>query len=179
MICVGMLGIAKMQSLSLSNRTTSRQRALAAFEAAGLAAAMHVDRDYWAIAIPAGFSATVNPPPQAPVIASTDGALAAQANADLGNLGACFGTSGGGPACGPLPLAAFDLARWTASLQALLPNPQATINCPNLGGPPSCTIQITWSETAVAMTQQEAQRQAATGATAQFQTPTYLLYVEP
>jgi len=78
-----------------------------------------------------------------------------------------------------LLIAAFDLARWTASLQALLPNPQATINCPNLGGPPSCTIQITWSETAVAMTQQEAQQQVATGATAQFQTPTYLLYVEP
>ena len=177
-ICVGLLGIAKMQSLSLSNMTTSRQRALAAFEAAGLAAAMHVDRDYWATSIPAGFSATVNPA-QAPVIASTDGALAAQANADLGNLGACFGTTGGGSMCVPLNLAAFDLARWTASLQALLPNPQATINCPNLGGPPSCTIQITWSETAVAMTQQEAQQQVATGATAQFQTPTYLLYVEP
>jgi type IV pilus assembly protein PilV len=176
-ICVGLLGIAKMQSLSLSNMTTSRQRALAAFEAAGLAAAMHVDRDYWA-ATPAGFSATVNPA-QAPVIGSTDGALAAQANADLENLGACFGTSGGGPMCVPLNLAAFDLARWSASLRALLPNPQATISCPNLGGPPSCTIQISWSETAVAMTQQEAQQQAATGGNAQFQTPTYLLYVEP
>jgi len=177
-ICVGLLGIAKMQSLSLSNMTTSRQRALAAFEAAGLAAAMHVNRDYWAGTAP-GFTVTVNPA-AAPVIASSDAALAALAGADLGNLNACVGTSGGGALCTPaLNLAAYDLARWTTSLQGLLPNPQAAINCPGVAGPPSCTIQISWSETAVAMTQQEAQQQAATGNTALFQTPTYLLYVEP
>ena len=40
-ICVGLLGIAKMQALALSNTTTSRLRALAAIEAAGLASAMN------------------------------------------------------------------------------------------------------------------------------------------
>jgi type IV pilus assembly protein PilV len=181
-ICVGLLGIAKMQSLSLSNMTTSRQRALAAFEAAGLAAAMHVDRDYWTQTL-AGFNLTVAANQgAAPAIGSTDAALAAQATADLGNLNACVGTAAGGPACTPVLLAAYDVARWATSLQGLLPNANAVISCPNaagVGAPPSCTIQITWSETAVAMTTQEAQQQAAVGNTALFQTPTYLLYIEP
>jgi len=47
-ICVGMLGIAKMQALSLSNTTTARLRSLAAIEAASLASAMHSNRQYWA-----------------------------------------------------------------------------------------------------------------------------------
>jgi hypothetical protein len=62
----------------------------------------------------------------------------------------------------------------------VLPNPAATITCASnvTGTPPSCTIKIQWSETAVAITQQAAQQQGAAGA-AQFEIPTYLLYVEP
>jgi type IV pilus assembly protein PilV len=188
-ICVGLLGIAKMQALALSNMTTSRLRALAAFEAAGLAGAMHSNRDYWA-ATPANFTVTVNPS-AAPVIASSDAALSAQASADYtagagaGNgatgLNACVGTNGGLVACTPVNLAAYDVARWAASLKGLLPSPTAAISCPNVAGgtiPTSCTIQISWTETAVSMTQQEAQQQAA-GNVGQFETPTYLVYVEP
>ena len=47
-ICVGLLGIAKLQALMLSNTGTSRMRALAALEASSIAATMHADRDYWA-----------------------------------------------------------------------------------------------------------------------------------
>jgi len=43
----GLLGIAKMQALSLSNSTTSRQRCVAAIEAAGLASGMHSNASYW------------------------------------------------------------------------------------------------------------------------------------
>jgi len=176
-ICVGLLGIAKMQSLSLSNMTTSRLRSLAAFEAAGLAAAMHTNRDYWTVTTPA--TITVNPV-AAPVIASSDAALSAQATADLGNLNACANPGGVVPACTPINLAAYDLARWTASLEGLLPNPTAAISCPPVVGanPVNCTIQISWSETAVATTKQEAQYQAA-GNIGQFERPFYLLYVEP
>jgi type IV pilus assembly protein PilV len=175
-ICVGLLGIAKMQSLSLSNMTTSRLRSLAAFEAAGLAAAMHTNRDYWVTTTPA--TITVNPA-VIPVIASSDGALAAQASADLGNLNACV-NPGAVPACTPINLAAYDLARWVNSLKGLLPNPTAAISCPPVVGsaPTNCTIQITWGETAVAMTKQEAQYQAANNV-GQFERPSYLLYVEP
>jgi type IV pilus assembly protein PilV len=200
-ICVGLLGVAKMQALALSNMTTSRLRALAAFEAAGLAAAMHSNRSYWANT-PANFTITVNPA-SVPVIASSDGALSAQASADYaagpgaGNgatgLNACVGTAAGVAVCATaVDLAAYDLARWTYSLGGpgvgLLPNPTASINCPNnvAGIPTSCTIQITWTEQAVSVTAQAAGVGAATCTAANgggegncFENPSYLLYVEP
>jgi len=166
-ICVGMLGIAKMQALALSNTTTSRMRALASLEAASLAAAMHSNRLYWSAAAPA--SVTVVPT----AIASTDANMAAQAGVDLGNLPACVGTLAGGVQCTPSNLAAYDLANWATDLGALLPNPSATILCPPaVNGPVSCTIQITWTEHAVRVNAQAI-------VTGQFATPTYTLYVEP
>src|SRR5689334_6960443 len=76
-ICVGLLGIAKMQALALSNTTTARMRSLAALEAASLAAAMHSNRQYWGNTPPASLTLTQV------AIASSDGALAGQAAADL------------------------------------------------------------------------------------------------
>jgi type IV pilus assembly protein PilV len=182
-ICVGLLGIAKMQALSLSNSTTSRMRSLAAIEGASLAAAMHSNRQYWANTAPT--TVTVNPG----VIASTDAALAAAATADLTNLTACFGAPGTTAKCAALPLAALDLARWSTSLNALLPPPpapnsMATISCPPVAGAPtSCTIQISWGEKAVAVNQQQTaaatSAQCLASATGCFQVPTYTLYVEP
>ena len=189
-ICVGLLGIAKMQALALSSSNTSRLRSLAAIEAAGLAAAMHSNREYWAGNTP---PATITVNAQAnPQIQSSDAALQAAAGADLAQgssnpiVGPCVGVNNGIAACPPagnpgLTLAAFDFARWAASLTALLPNPQSTITCvvaPGNTQPVSCTIQITWSEKAVAMTQQEAQQQAL-NPNAQFEQPVYFLYVEP
>jgi type IV pilus assembly protein PilV len=170
-ICVGLLGIAKMQALALSNTSTSRLRSLAALEAASLAAAMHSNRQYWANVPPANVTLAAGP-----AIASSDGALAAQATADMGNLTACVGNNSGISVCNALQLAAYDVANWTTDLNALLPNPTATIACPPVAGlvPPSCTIQISWTERAVAMNQQ-----AAAVAGGQFATPTYTLYVEP
>ena len=168
-ICVGLLGIAKLQALSLSNTTTSRLRALAAIEAASLASSMHSNREYWG-----------NPPDTVTVagttITSSDGALQAAAGATNAST-ACIGSSAGGAACQPVPLAAFDLVRWSNSLAALLPNPTAAISCQPIpgGGPASCTIQVSWTEKAVAVNAQEANA----AANAQFQTPTYMLYVEP
>ena len=163
-ICVGMLGIAKMQALSLANTTTARLRSLAAIEAASLASAMHSNRQYWAnTALPfnAALSATG-------VNTSSDGALAVQATADLGNLTACFGIQ-----CAALPLAAFDLARWTTNMTGMLPNPTANISCPanpGVNAPPSCTITVSWNERSVGVNQQE---------TVALALPTYTLYVEP
>jgi type IV pilus assembly protein PilV len=172
-ICVGLLGIAKMQALSLSNSTTSRMRSLAAIEAASLASAMHSNRQYWANTAPV--TVTVNPG----AITSTDAALTAAVTAT--NPGACLGAPGTISQCAALPLAAYDLGRWNTSLNGLLPpppapTPMATISCPPVAGTPtSCTIQISWGERAVAVNQQE----TAAAANAQFQVPTYTLYVEP
>jgi type IV pilus assembly protein PilV len=171
-ICVGLLGIAKMQALALSNSNTSRLRSLAALEAASLAAAMHTNQLYWSVNAPQ--TVTLN----AGAIASSDAVLATQATLDLANLGACVGTT-----CAPRQLAAYDLANWVSSLALLLPNPSASILCqPVAGVPASCTIQISWTEKAVAMNQQEAAQSAATQGTAnaaQIENPTYQLYVQP
>ena len=62
-ICIGLLGIAKMQAMALSNTNMSRQRSLAAIEAASIAASMHSNRQYWAgtIVTPFNVSITGNP----------------------------------------------------------------------------------------------------------------------
>jgi len=185
-ICVGLLGVAKLQALALSNMTTSRLRALAAFEAAGLAAAMHSNQSYWA-SQPGNFAPIVFSPLATPKFTSADANLSNQASNDYlagmatGGSTACVGTLGGGPLCGnSTNLAAYDLARWGYSLTQLLPNPTATINCPvaPANTPVSCSIEITWTEKAVAMTAQEATQQAA-GNNGLFEIPTYWLYVQP
>jgi type IV pilus assembly protein PilV len=185
---IGLLGIAKMQALALSNTSTSRLRALAAIQAAGLAAAMHSNREYWAGATPP-VTTSFNAGGSGQFL-STDAALQAAANAALpvglntpDAVQTCVGTANAAAVCGGVAgvanLAAFDLARWAASLNALLPNPQSTISCPVIAaGPPSCTIVISWSEKAVAVNQQEAQAEAANGSS-NIEQPSYLLYVEP
>jgi len=186
-ICVGLLGIAKLQALSLSNTTTSRLRALAAIQVASVAAAMHSNRQYWGNTPPDTVIVT------AAAITSTDGALQTQATNDLTGPSkpsdVCVGTAGSGAKCNTLQLAAFDLARWGVSLAALLPNPTATIRCPPTlgGGPASCTVQITWIEQAVSVNQQEAaatvnqvnQTLCDNNNKPLFQCPSYMVYVEP
>ncbi|TLY62557.1 MAG: prepilin-type N-terminal cleavage/methylation domain-containing protein [Gammaproteobacteria bacterium] len=76
-ICVGLLGIAKLQALSLSNTTTSRLRALAAIQVASVAAAMHSNRQYWGNTPPNTVTVTGT------AITSTDPALQTQATTDL------------------------------------------------------------------------------------------------
>lgn len=186
-ICVGLLGIAKMQSLALSNTTVSRQRALAAFEAASMASAMHANINYWSGTVPANFQLSITSTPVVTVTVPADAVLQADIIADLAQVpspNACIATAGGAAMCGDpqgRALAAFDVARWWAnSVSPLLPNPSASIQCSQLAGaaaPMSCQIQITWSEKAVAMNSQEAGQ--ANQANVQFQTPTYTLYVQP
>src|SRR5262249_42974174 len=160
---------AKMQALALSSTTTSRLRALAALQAAGLASAMHSNRQYWAGGTPPA-TTTFNAGGSGQ-FASTDAVLQAAANRALpvglttpDSIQTCVGTANAAATCGGVAgaanLAAFDLARWAASLNALLPNPQSTISCAFVAGgpaPPSCTIAISWSERAVAINQQEVQ----------------------
>ena len=189
-ICIGMLGIAKMEALALSNSNNSRLRALAAIEAASLAAAMHANRDYWAKTPPQ--NVTLNPT-NSPVISSTDGTLQTQAGTYLTTATltalpastACVGTSAGAAMCANnISLAAFDVLNWYGSLTNLLPSSTASISC--FGGPPaSCTIRITWGERYMAMGGTGAAGSAEQGGVATatsgpaFAAPTYMLYVEP
>jgi hypothetical protein len=54
----------------------------------------------------------------------------------------------------------------------LLPGSFSTITCTTVGIPVTCTIQIQWTENAVAINAQQTNINA-------LQAPTYVLYVQP
>jgi type IV pilus assembly protein PilV len=149
-ISVGLLGLAKMQALSLSSTNTARLRSLAAIEAASLASAMHANRAYWA---------TVGT-----AITSSDGGLVGATDCSL---------SGGASPCSPTQLAASDLNEWVTNFAGLFPAGNAAITCTAVTTPLSCTIQIGWTENVVSRTQQ------TTGSASVLQTQAYLLSVQP
>lgn len=163
-IAVGLLGIGKMQALAIASTSSARMRSLAAIEAASMAAAMHADRDYWDATPPLTTTVTGTA-----VTSSTAGFPAANANCLDGSTGATL-------PCTTTELASYDLEQWALALNQLLPSAKVTISCPNATPPLTCTIQISWSENAVAINTTEA---ADVSTSEQFDTPTYTLYVEP
>jgi len=175
-ICVGLLGIAKMQALALSSSNIARQRSMAAFLAASLASAMHSNRTFWASATAAADSPIT--------ITSWNGTVAPAAVTAGATTGSCIGGVNGLAMCGgnagAQVLAGFDILRWSQTVSSLLPNAVTTINCPGAVQPASCTIQMTWTEQTVMTNSQQTN---ATGAgqvnNGQFEQPTYTLYVEP
>ena len=164
---VGLLGIAKMEALALATTATSNRRSIAALEASSLANSMHLNRGFWESGAASGIQvsitgATVTNPPGGVI-----------ADCDFSN----------GTPCSAQGLASYDLNAWAVNLQQLLPNDVATVQC-NASTPLECSIQIQWSEQAVAMYSAQAQTAstAATetaGTSAAIQNPTYTLYVEP
>jgi hypothetical protein len=74
-------------------------------------------------------------------------------------------------------MASYDLTNWALSAQSMLPSYVATILCPlpPANYPLTCTITLTWTENTVAA---NAQGNQGAGVAA-FQTPTYILYVQP
>jgi type IV pilus assembly protein PilV len=167
---VGLLGIAKMEALALATTATSSRRSIAALEASSLAASMHLNRGFWESAAASNIQITI--------------AGTTVTNLPGGAAPVCDYSGGGPPApCSAQGLAAYDLQAWANALFLVLPNDAATVQC-NTSTPLECSIQIQWSEQAVAL--YSAQAQAASTATtetngtsAAFQNPTYTLYVEP
>jgi type IV pilus assembly protein PilV len=153
---VGLLGIAKMQALALSNTAVASTRSLAAIEASSLAASMHANRGYWSSSL------------VAPAI-QIQGATVSAAVGPSVDCAAAY--------CTPASLAAYDLQKWTAAaLQILPPDYQANIACAATDTPPNCTIKIQWNEKSVALNQ-NGLAQANTGIAINL--PKYELYVEP
>ena len=190
-ICIGLLGIAKLQAMSLSNNTMSRQRALAAIEAASLAASMHSNRNYWAgPTVTTGLNVVLTGPlGTATGTVTGDPTLRASRSLDLpaASPASCIGNGGVLPACpAPADLAAFDLARWwNNEVVVQLPSPTGTINCPvvppGVQAPVSCTIVISWTEKSVGLNSQEAKQEAnkPAGGASTNENPSLKLYVEP
>ncbi|MFI4867931.1 MAG: type IV pilus modification protein PilV [Steroidobacterales bacterium] len=163
-ISIGLLGIAKLQAVALSNTGTAGKRSLAAVEAASIASAMHADRAYWSLGT-APVTTTIQ---AATISASTDGNLTSGVDCSVV----------ANQPCTPVRMAAYDLTTVAQSLQSVLPNYLGTIGCTQATGttPTVCTITLTWAESAAASNTQSVQQGATLAA---IQKPAYVLYVEP
>ena len=154
-ISIGLLGIAKMQAVSLNSTRNSNSRSLAALFGASMASAMYANQAYWR-----------NGPPASTVTVTktvlSDATLA-------GNLVDCTAA-----ACTPAQLASNDLRDWGTTLGALLPNGSGQINCQQpAGAPVTCNVQVLWNEKLVAL------NAAAVASTNAASTQTFVLLVEP
>jgi type IV pilus assembly protein PilV len=159
-ICVGLLGIAKLQALMLSNAGASRMRSLAALEASSIAATMHADRDYWAVSPPT--STTIDDTVANEGITSSDTTLETSPDCSFGGADA---------PCTWVKLAAYDLQTWKTDMFSTLQGSTSKILCRTNVGVVSCTVTISWQEhTGVANTQE---------ALNTFQSQTYQLVVNP
>ncbi|HXI47708.1 MAG TPA: type IV pilus modification protein PilV [Steroidobacteraceae bacterium] len=159
-VAVGLLGLAKMESLALSSTSVAGSRSIAAIQASSLAAAMHANPGYWAAgAAPATTS-----------ISHIGGVLTIT---DPGLRTAATCLTAGTASCVPGAMAAYDVQQWAAALNAVLPGYLATVNCTvTVGIPVTCTIQIQWSENAVAGNSKQTNM-------AGLNQPTYTLFVQP
>lgn len=166
-ISVGLLGIAKMQALAISNTGNSRVRALAALEAAGLASAMQADRLYWTTVPTVGndLTATIS---RATVTKASDSTLSTV------TANGCNSPT----VCTVAQMAAFDLQNWATNLNSVIPNETASIDCnlPSATSYVTCTITVSWTENLV--NSNSAQQINSTVQTA-LATPTYVLIVQP
>jgi type IV pilus assembly protein PilV len=180
-ISIGLLGIAKMQALALSNTNGGRLRALAAIEAASLASAMEAERNYWGnltvtenvtVSSAAG-SATVTSP-QDTTLAGTV-TCPASASAAATTMTSCTGTvtciSTATP-CNAQKMAAYDLQQWAGRLQEIMgTSASASVICTATTPPVSCQITVNWAEQTVNSNTSEA------GGTMGI--PSYTLFVNP
>ncbi len=164
-IAVGMLGIAKMHAIALSGTGSAGTRSLIAIEAAGLAASLHANRDYWA----------------------TTSQLVTNVNVSGGSASVdVFPTTQDcSSSCTSTQMAAYDLQTFGAALAQIVPAANANISCQNGVPPQSCTITITWLENFAGLdaATSSAAISSATVSSAPtsnlLQQPQYTLYVEP
>jgi len=162
-VSIGLLGLAKMESLALASEDVSGARTIAAMQASSLAAMMHADRGYWG-----NTSVTASAVVTGGAVGSTY--YVTDANLNYAASPSCTGTS----TCSTVQLAANDLYNWGSGLQTLLPGYQATITCTPLvaAAPVTCMITVSWVENAIAANAQQTSMSTLPG-------PSYTLNVEP
>lgn len=161
-ISIGLLGVAKLNALSIGNSRVSGSRSLAAIYMGSLSAAMHANGRYWQMP---GSTATGTLFLTGSTLTG-DSALAAQ-NTD------CAWSSGNPlPSCKPLQMASHDLRAWGSSLQQL-PSGTGSVLCTN-GTPVTCVITVSWAEKYIA-----SNAAGAGGAARQTATQTLSAVVQP
>jgi type IV pilus assembly protein PilV len=157
-VSIGLLGLAKMESLALSSTSVAGSRALAAIQAASMASAMHANNSYWGAGLaPASTTIYYDSTPALQI-----------SDPGLQTVATC--TTPGTGSCTPGQMAAYDVQQWAAALKAVLPAPYATIACFTGGFPVICTVKVQWAENAVTGDNLQ------TGA---LSNPTYTLFVQP
>ena len=162
-IAVGVLGITKMQALSISNTQVSGSRGLIALQASSIAASMHGNPVYWQIATP-------NTSPCNGVgTCSFSGTSTTYFGKNI--PASCII----GANCVGAQMAGYEMNTRLSNLNQIAPSYTLNINCANPAGPTSCTIQINWVE-------KQTGGNATTASIAKNQSTVaqvYYLYVQP
>jgi type IV pilus assembly protein PilV len=167
-VSIGLLGLAKMESLALSSTSVAGSRAIAAIEASSLAAAMHANPGYWAAGVaPAATTIYYDYTTTTPTLTISEPSLQTAAS--------CLNAGSG--SCAPAQMAAYDVQQWALDVKNVLPKSLTTITCNTAGFPVTCTIQIQWTENAVAA--DNLQTNIAAISTSAASAPTYTLFVQP
>jgi type IV pilus assembly protein PilV len=148
-VAIGLLGLAKMETLAMASTTTAGSRSIAAIEASSMAAAMHANRAYWASAL-APATTTITSANASPAVTQCTQAAP----------------------CNPTQMATLDMQNWAIAMNAVLPPYLATIACTTATPPVNCSIQIQWAENGVAINSQQTNMTALA-------LPTYQIFVEP
>jgi type IV pilus assembly protein PilV len=166
-ISIGLLGVAKMQALSLSNTGNSRLRALAAVEAGSIASTMQADRGYWTTVPVVGTDLTAT---------ITGATVSAASDGTLSTAQTCTGPAAN---CSVAQMASYDLQTWATSLNVVIPSDTVNIDCnlPVAGGFVTCTVTVKWIENLVNSNSAQTVNNATT--TTALATPTYTLVVQP
>lgn len=137
-VAVGVLGLAKMQALTVANTQTSGARGLIALQAASLAALMHSNKGYWQVATGTH-----------PYCPSSSCTLKGTSTTLFGSVpSTCASTSTSSATCNIAQMAAYDVNNWMAQMNINVPTYTAVINCDNSGGtlPVTCSIEVDWLE---------------------------------
>jgi type IV pilus assembly protein PilV len=166
-LSVGLLGIARMQSLALSSTSVASQRSMAAIEAESLAGAMHANRGYWS-----------NSDPSAATIQVAGSAVTVTAGAPNLSTALAAATDCSAGICTPEKMAAFDLTKWAGDMNGVLPGNYTLVQCGNVT-PVTCVITVKWAESAMGVNANQASVQTSAVNTAVIQNSVYILYVQP
>jgi len=132
-VAVGVLGLAKMQALAVSNTQASGLRGLIALQAMSLGSTMHSDKGYWQV--PAGSNV---------VCSAASCKLSGTSTSSFGAVpSSCLNTTH----CTNTQMAAWDVSNWMNQMNTNVPGYTATINCAaGTTLPVTCSIQIVWLE---------------------------------
>ncbi len=164
-IAIGLLGLAKVDAMSISEGNVSSTRSVVAIDVSSLAAAMHANTAFWADTSQA--PATVQMGAQNQTISVSSPSTLGPATIPSGQCQNML--------CTPAQMAATDLANFGSSLASQLPNASMTMTCNVLAAPVSCSIAVTWTEKSVAINKSVLNAAAGSSSVTQ----TYSMMVQP